>query len=115
RGVIPFIILVLASGFWERGIDNWGHLGGLATGALLAFVIPPPRQTLVDAEIAEPSSQAIVALPIVVVLLALGATADHYRTMQSMDRLLVEGERFESAHQYDRAYQIYQQALRLAP
>jgi tetratricopeptide (TPR) repeat protein len=115
RGMIPFIALNLALGFSMHGIDNWGHLGGLATGALLAFVIPPPRHDLPYGEIAEPPSQAIVALPIAVVLLAMGATADHYRTMQAMDRLLAEGERFESAQQYDREYRSFQQALRLAP
>ncbi len=81
RGMIPFIALNLALGFSMHGIDNWGHLGGLATGALLAFVIPPPRHDLPYGEIAEPPSQAIVALPIAVVLLAMGATADHYRTI----------------------------------
>ena len=34
RGIIPFIVLVLLSGLLEHGIDNWGHLGGLATGAI---------------------------------------------------------------------------------
>ncbi len=32
-----------------------------------------------------------------------------------MDRLLAEGERFESAQQYDREFRSFQQALRLAP
>jgi rhomboid protease GluP len=115
RGMIPFIALNLALGFSVHGIDNWGHLGGLATGALLAFVIPPPRHDLAYGEVTEPPSQAVVALPLAVVILAMGATANHYRTIQSMDRLLAEGERFESTHQYDREYQSIQQALRLAP
>ena len=115
RGMIPFIVLNLALGFSVHGIDNWGHLGGLATGALLAFVIPPPRHDLPYGEIAEPPSQAMVALPLAVVILAMAATANHYRTIQAMDRLLAEGERFESAHQYDREFRSFQQALRLAP
>jgi tetratricopeptide (TPR) repeat protein len=32
-----------------------------------------------------------------------------------MDRLLAEGERYGAAHQYDREFQSFQQALRLAP
>jgi rhomboid protease GluP len=115
RGMIPFIVLNLAIGFSVHGIDNWGHLGGLATGALLAFVIPPPRQVSSYGEVLEPPSQAMVALPLAVVILAMAATANHYRTIQSMDRLLAEGGRYESAHQYDREYRSFQQALSLAP
>ena len=115
RGIIPFIVLNLAFGLSVHGVDNWGHLGGLATGALLAFIIPPPRHDFSYGEIAEPPSQAWVAFPVAVVVLAVAATANHYRTVQAMDRLLAEGERFESAQQYDRELQSIQQALRLAP
>jgi rhomboid protease GluP len=115
RGIVPFIILNLAFGFSVHGVDNWGHLGGLATGVLLAFVIPPPRHDLPYGEIAERPSQAMVALPLAAVILAMAATANHYRTIRAMDRLLAEGERFESAHQYDRELRSFQQALRLAP
>jgi membrane associated rhomboid family serine protease/tetratricopeptide (TPR) repeat protein len=115
RGMIPFIVLNLALGLSMHGIDNWGHVGGLAIGALLAFVIPPPRHDLPYGEIAEPPSQAIVALPLAVVILSIAATANHYRTIQSMDRLLAEGEQFESAQQYDLEFRSFQQALSLAP
>jgi membrane associated rhomboid family serine protease/tetratricopeptide (TPR) repeat protein len=115
RGMIPFIALNLALGFSMHGIDNWGHLGGLAMGALLAFLITPPRHDVQYGEIAEPPSQAIVALPLAVVILAMAAMANHYRTLQAMDRLLVQGERYEAAHQYDREFQSFQQAVRLAP
>jgi membrane associated rhomboid family serine protease/tetratricopeptide (TPR) repeat protein len=116
-GIIPFIVLVLITGFSSHGVDNWGHVGGLATGALLAFVIPPPRHELPlpYGEIAEPPSQAILALPLAVVIFSLAATAHHYQTIQTMDRLLKEGEQFESAHQYDRELRSFQQALSLAP
>jgi membrane associated rhomboid family serine protease/tetratricopeptide (TPR) repeat protein len=115
RGMIPFIVLVLASGFWVHRIDNWGHVGGLASGMLLAFLIPPPRRNLAQGEIAEPPSQAMVALPLAVVILSLAATANHYRTIQAMDRLLAQGERFVSVRLYDRGFQCFQQALSLAP
>lgn len=114
-GIVPFIVLNLALGFSMHGIDNWGHLGGLATGLLLAFVIPPPRHNLPSGEVAEPPSQAVVALPLAVVVFAMAATANHYRTIQAMDRLLVQGERYESTRQSDRAFQSFQQAVRLAP
>ncbi|HMD85659.1 MAG TPA: rhomboid family intramembrane serine protease [Terriglobia bacterium] len=115
KGMIPFIVLNLALGFSMHGIDNWGHLGGLAIGALLAFLIPPPPHDLPYGETAESPSQAIVALPLAVVILAMAATANHYRTIQAMDRLLAQGERFESARQYDRGFRSFQQALSLAP
>src|SRR5208282_4173851 len=114
-GMIPFIVLNLALGFSVHGIDNWGHLGGLAGGALLALVIPPPRHDLPYGEIAELPLQAMVALPLAVVILAMAATANHCRTIHAMDRLLAEGERYGSAHQFDREFQSFQQALRLAP
>ncbi len=115
KGMIPFIVLNLALGFSVHGIDNWGHLGGLATGALLAFVIPPPRHDLPYGGISEPPSQAIVFLPLAAVILAMAATANHYRTIQAMDRLLAQGERLVSAHQYDRGLRDFQEALSLAP
>ncbi|MGD0221268.1 MAG: rhomboid family intramembrane serine protease [Terriglobia bacterium] len=115
KGMILFIVINLAFGLSVHGIDNWGHLGGLASGALLALVIPPPRHDLPSGEPAEPPSQALVALPLAVVILALAATAINYRTIRAMDRLLAEGEGFESAHQYDPEFQCFQQAVRLAP
>ena len=115
RGIIPFIVLVLLSGLLEHGIDNWGHLGGLATGAILAFAIPPPRRVLPYGEPAEPPSQALVALPVVVVVLAMAATANHYRTMQAMDRLMAQAEGYRSAQQFDAELRTFQQAVRLAP
>ena len=115
RGMIPFIVVNLAFGFSVRGIDNWGHLGGLASGVLLALAIAPPGHNLLPGEIAEPPSQAIVALPLAVVLLAMAATVDHYRTSQAVSRLLAEGARFEAAQQYDRALQSFQEAARRAP
>jgi rhomboid protease GluP len=115
RGMIPFILLNLAIGFSVHGIDNWGHLGGLTTGALLAFLIAPPRHEFAYGEAVETPSQTIVALPLAVILFSIAATARHYRTMEAMGRLLAEGERFESSHQYDREFRSFQQARTLAP
>jgi membrane associated rhomboid family serine protease/tetratricopeptide (TPR) repeat protein len=41
-GILPFIVANLAFGFSVRGIDNWGHLGGLISGTLLGLFIAPP-------------------------------------------------------------------------
>lgn len=115
RGMIPFIVVNLAFGFTVRGIDNWGHLGGLASGILLALVIPPLGRNLLPNERSEPPMQAIVLLPIATVLLAMTATVNQYRTFQAVTRLLTEGARFEIAHQYDRALQSFQEAARKSP
>lgn len=119
RRMIPLIILligwILISGLLEHGIDNWGHLGGLATGALLAFIIPPPRNELYSTGFVESPSQAVVALPLAMVIFAMAAAAHHYRAVQAMDRLLDEADHFESARQFDREFQNLQQALRLVP
>jgi rhomboid protease GluP len=36
--LISWVVSIFAVGFLVRGIDNWGHLGGLATGFLLGRV-----------------------------------------------------------------------------
>ncbi len=113
--ILPFILVVFASGFRNSEVDNWGHVGGLATGALLAFLIAPPQPEVAYGAIAEPPSQSIVALPILVVVLSIAGTANHYRAIRTMNRLLAEGERFESARQFDREFQSFQQALKAAP
>src|SRR2546428_8223040 len=41
-GILPLIVLNLFLGFTVPHIDNWGHIGGLVTGILLALLIPPP-------------------------------------------------------------------------
>jgi tetratricopeptide (TPR) repeat protein len=37
-----YVAYQLFSGYMSPNIDNWGHVGGLAGGALLAALIPPP-------------------------------------------------------------------------
>lgn len=115
RGMIPFILLNLAFGLSVHGIDNWGHLGGLAAGALLALVIPPPGHDLLPGNMMEPPSHAIVAVPVVTVLLALFATAENYRNVQAMFGFLAAGARSEATYQFDRAQQDFQDAARRAP
>lgn len=114
-GIIPFILINLAYGLSVHGIDNWGHVGGLATGSLLAFLIPPPRHDHPYGEISEAPSESIVVLPLVAVVLAMAATAYHFRTVQAMDRFLSDAERSRSTQQYDREFLSLQQAQAVAP
>lgn len=138
RGILPFIVVNLVFGFSVPHIDNWGHLGGLLSGILLGALIPPPRHgphglassvagqspvpssagpgydTLMVAPEARPS-QAIVLLPLVVVILSMGATVEHYQTGRIVNRLLVDGVRLRLAHQEARALIMLQEAARRAP
>ena len=115
RGILPFILLNLVFGFSVRGIDNWGHLGGLVSGVLLALFIPPPGHDFLPGSVEERPSQTIAILPVVVVALAMTATVQHYRTTQEMTRLLQDGVRLRITHQNDRARERFEQAIRVAP
>lgn len=40
--LLPYLFLMLISGATSPGTDNWSHLGGALTGALLAVLADPP-------------------------------------------------------------------------
>jgi membrane associated rhomboid family serine protease/tetratricopeptide (TPR) repeat protein len=109
------VLADLTMGWLVPMIDNWGHLGGLATGILLALVMPPPGHDVAPGELAEEPSQAIVVIPILLVGLAAVGAADHYRVSRGVTRLLEQGERLRAAHQDDRARDMFQEAARRAP
>jgi len=115
RGILPFIVLNLALGWSVPGIDNWGHLGGLVSGMLLAGLLPPPGHDTLPGSTQEEPSQAAVFIPIAVVAVAMAATVDHYRTSRAMLRLLDEAARFRAAGQAGPARERIQEALRLTP
>jgi len=115
RGIIPFIVLTLILGFLEKGIDKWGHVGGLLTGMVLAALIPPPTHDLVPQLGGEQPSQAIIALPVVVVALAMASTAQHYASARDVTRMLQEGVRLRFAHQDAKALECFQAAARRSP
>jgi rhomboid protease GluP len=116
RGILPFIVLNLALGYSVKGIDNWGHVGGLMTGMILAGLIPPPKHHMDSSGLAEEKpSQALVVIPLTVVILAMGATANQYRLAREVSRLIVEGDRLRSQRQPDRAMDVFKEAARKAP
>lgn len=41
--LLPYLILMFVSGLGNEGTDNWSHLGGLLTGAVLAVLLDPPE------------------------------------------------------------------------
>jgi rhomboid protease GluP len=115
RGILPFIVVNLILSFSVRGIDYWGHLGGLLTGIVLAALIPPPAHDLAAQFGDERPSQAVIALPVIVVALAMASTAQHYVTSRDVTRLLQEGVRFRAAHQDAKALERFQAAARRSP
>ncbi len=40
--ILPYLILMFASGLQNATTDNWAHFGGLVTGGLLASFLDPP-------------------------------------------------------------------------
>jgi rhomboid protease GluP len=115
QGMLPVILLNLVLGSVIPMIDNWGHLGGLVTGVLLALLIPPPGHEVESGAVAEEPSQAMVLVPVILVALSLAGAAGHYRTTRVVTHLLQQGERLHSAHQNDQARAAFQEAARRAP
>ncbi len=115
RGILPFIVINLIFGFSVRGIDNWGHLGGLATGMVLAALIPPPAHDVAPWAGDERPSQAVIILPMAVVALAMATTAQHYVASHEVVRLLQQGERFHASHQNAGALERFEAAARRSP
>ncbi len=113
--IIPFILITLAMGYTIPNIDNWGHVGGLLSGMILALLVPMPGREATVNYPGERPSQAIVAIPVIIVGLAMAATAEHYRGERSMVRLLQEGLRAQAAHQPEQALARYREAAARAP
>nr|WP_315186354.1 rhomboid family intramembrane serine protease [uncultured Albidiferax sp.] len=83
RGMGLFVVLSLAQGFLQAGVDNAAHVGGLLAGALLACILPvrpdpqgPPAQARGRALLA---GAALAMLVGGLVLLAPPAAVDFQR------------------------------------
>jgi rhomboid protease GluP len=114
KGILILIVLNLLLGMTIPHIDNWGHVGGLIGGMVLAALIPPP----VPARLAvsdEKPSQEWVWISVLVVVLGMGAEVRYYRSSHEVVRLLQQGERFHAAHKDDQALERFKQAAALAP
>ncbi len=114
KGMVILILLNLGIGLaLPHLIDNWGHVGGLFGGMILAGLIPPPRPALDDIWEAKKPSQWIVVFPIAVVALAMAATARHYVETRKITAVLKQGERFRAQQQDGRAAEYFRAAERL--
>jgi rhomboid protease GluP len=116
KGMLPVIALNMALGLvLHKWVDNWAHLGGLVCGIILALFIPPPKREYVPGQPMEEPSQAMAAIPVVVVAVAIIATALNYRTNKVLTRLLREGEVFHALKRDDWALQRFKEAAASAP
>jgi rhomboid protease GluP len=135
--LVVFIVVELVSGYLSQNIDNWGHLGGLLGGALLAFLIPPPKLVAAGSGVQQASSarsptallispsaprsinewrsQAIVLLPVAVVVVSMAAAFRYYRVGHEVSLALEEGMRLEAAHQDGAAFDKFERAAKLDP
>jgi rhomboid protease GluP len=114
-GILPLILLNLLFGYSVKGIDNWGHLGGLITGILLSAVFAPPGIEWVPGTVEEEPSQTAVVFPIALVALAMVAGVAHYRTSRVTARLVAESARLRAAGKTDQALERIREAFRVAP
>ncbi len=112
------VLVILVLGFAARRVvplDNWGHVGGLLSGIVLALLIPPTAPATFPEETSEEGFQIVALLPLAVVVLAMAAEVQAYRTSREVDRLLEEGEHFRTTQKYDRAIERFREASRRAP
>ena len=114
-GILLMVVANLAFGAIVPGIDNWGHVGGLFGGMVLAGLIRPPQQELAAQPTVEAPSQPVVIIPILIVGLAVAATVENYRTSRAVASLLQEGNRLRSNNQAGKAMERFQEAARRAP
>ncbi|HUI42341.1 MAG TPA: rhomboid family intramembrane serine protease, partial [Terriglobia bacterium] len=104
--LVVFMVMEIVSGFTVSNVDNWGHLGGLLGGALLALLIPTPKvpegRGAGEAGVGwdrEPrsvnawSNQAVVLIPVAVVALGMFGAARHYRVAHQVSQMLDQAER----------------------
>ena len=64
QSALAILVINLVLGFSVTNVDNWGHLGGLAGGAIIAFGLvpryrsPPSCALAVSPSYAKPASSA---------------------------------------------------------
>lgn len=114
-GILAAIVVELIFGRFIQHIDNWAHLGGLVVGLLLGWLIPPARLNVDSGRWSESRFQPVVFLPVAIVVIALGATANSYVKTQQVTQLLADAGRLEAARQPDRARALLEAAKHIDP
>lgn len=89
-GVLPAIAVNLVIGFSIKYVDNAAHIGGLLTGAVLAFLIP-----YIPANVSKHLSKAGLAVLAICIVVTLTCFAFAYRqSTPLMERRFVKVEAF---------------------
>jgi tetratricopeptide (TPR) repeat protein len=114
KGMVILIVINLGIGLaLPHLIDNWGHVGGLFGGMVLAGIIPPPQPASAPTWTGEKPSQWMAVFPAAVVALAMFATARNYVRAKNVTALLEQGERLRRQHQDSQAAKRFRAAERL--
>jgi rhomboid protease GluP len=113
RGIIPFVVFNLVYGFSNKGIDNSAHLGGLLTGSLLAFVVPPRKadKSWQDSGLLSFGN----LLPMVVILGAFFFPFRSHLEMKKVEADFRQALQLEKTGKYDETIAAYQRALKRRP
>jgi membrane associated rhomboid family serine protease/tetratricopeptide (TPR) repeat protein len=126
--LVTFMVMEIISGFTVSNVDNWGHLGGLVGGALLALLIPPPAAA--SAWAAPPSeaslrgaqasrrvnawqAQWVVVIPAAIVALAMYRAHLHYQVAHRVSQMLEEAARLEVGKRPAAAMDVLRKATEL--
>ena len=113
RGIVPFVLFNLAYGLLNRGIDNYAHLGGLITGAVLAFLVPPEHagSSIEDRRVLSYG----LLLPFAVILGSFFFPLRAHFEMKRVEADFKMALSLEKERRYDESAALYQRALKVRP
>jgi membrane associated rhomboid family serine protease/tetratricopeptide (TPR) repeat protein len=116
KGILPVIVLNLGLGLaLHRWVDNWAHLGGLASGMALGVLIPPMKRNLATGLSTERPEPALAGITVLVVAIAMVAAFQDYRARITVARLIEQGQRFRAAKRDDWAMLRFLDAAQRSP
>jgi len=113
RGIVPFVVYNLAYGLLNKGIDNFAHLGGLITGAALAFLVQPLNPAVPRKQQGILSYSSL--LPLALILGAFAFPVKAHFEMKRVEADFRRGLTLEKEKRYGESIEAYQRAMRIRP
>ncbi len=113
QGIVPFVAFNLIYGLFNKGIDNFAHVGGLIVGAVLGLVIPPLERRP-DFE-SRPWNLAGTLIPLGIVLGAFIFPIRNHLEFRKVEDDFSQAMSLEKENKLDEAISAYQRALKLRP